>query len=717
MKRIFKKISSVFLTLAIVITSLPIVSTNVEATNRTINDAVSWIKARADEGWNVDVDGEHGCQCVDLIYAYYEYLGYARCGGSAYQYAYGSFGIPSGSGWYKDTTPSPGAIIVWPGYTYTGSWTTREYGHIGLVYAVSGSAVYTVESNVDNGGSIYGGPARYRTRYPQNAIYIHPDFPGTVSPSPIEYETIQPSTYFIISKSDGKALNLGNNEDRNTNNVHMYTACYANRGEQMVITEAPDGYKIRPIDSTRILNPYGDYAQNGQNVNIYDDVNNSSQWWKFQKVDGGYIIRNAQNPNLALDNAESDNAAIYNCHGGDNQVWELIPAAAPEKAVINSVKSSYEAEEAVTVNWNGTAYTNQYNISLEKKTNGEYKEIHWEGNVSSGYKLNSAVNLEPGDYRVRVASVNNKLLADYSVGSYYLYIWGDYVNFTVKAKAPATYTVEFNANGGKGTMSNVVMTVGKPQNLPANAFTRSGYDFLGWSKDKNASTATYKDKQSVKDLAQSGSVTLYAVWKKSAAVASANFDITAITEHKVVLAGIRFDTTDDNQYGVQTLTYTIQFDPKVLRYSEDSYFPYASTNVNTKRADEGIVVVTTILTADPNVIITGAYLSTMQFDIITSDSCKTSIKVSANNAYGAEGKEISINSKTISISLNEFTLGDINGDGKVNSLDALWALQAASENRSLTSSQFLAADVNEDGKVNSLDALWILQAASGNRQL
>lgn len=433
MKRTFKKAISMFLALAIVVTCLPIVATNVEATSRTVNDAVSWIKARANEGWNVDVDGAYGCQCVDLIYAYYEYLGYSRMGGNACQYAEGSFGIPAGSGWYKDNTPSPGAIIAWPGNVWTGQWTTTWAGHVGLVYAVEGSTVYTVETNLSS--PYEGGPARYCTRYPQNAVYIHPDFSG-ITPS-IEYATITPSTYFLINKYDGKALTLGNNEDWNTNNVHAYQTAASNRGQYMVISAAPDGYKIRPIDSTRLVQPYGDHVFEGANVNIYDDVNDSSQWWKFEKTEGGYYIRNAQNTNLLLTNSYPNdcNAVIWSYGGGSDQIWELVPAVAPGKPVIKGVKSSYNQSESVVVDWDNTSDTNCYNIALERKENGEYKGIYFKENISHNYNLNSVVDLQPGDYRVRLASVNTKLKADYNENGYYLSTIGDYVNFTVKEKA------------------------------------------------------------------------------------------------------------------------------------------------------------------------------------------------------------------------------------------------------------------------------------------
>lgn len=64
-----------------------------------------------------------------------------------------------------------------------------------------------------------------------------------------------------------------------------------------------------------------------------------------------------------------------------------------------------------------------------------------------------------------------------------------------------------------------------------------------------------------------------------------------------------------------------------------------------------------------------------------------------------------------------YILGDVNGDGTVNTVDARWALQAASGIRPLDETQALAADVNADGRVNTVDARWLLQVASGLRKL
>lgn len=117
-----------------------------------------------------------------------------------------------------------------------------------------------------------------------------------------------------------------------------------------------------------------------------------------------------------------------------------------------------------------------------------------------------------------------------------------------------SYTVEFNANGGKGTMTNQVFTYDVAKVLRANVYTRTGYTFVGWSTDANyvvksedatssASTTgstsssgttsstgitegnsqnttgakLYKDKEEVSNLATTpnGTITLYAIWTKN----------------------------------------------------------------------------------------------------------------------------------------------------------------------------------------------------------
>lgn len=87
-------------------------------------------------------------------------------------------------------------------------------------------------------------------------------------------------------------------------------------------------------------------------------------------------------------------------------------------------------------------------------------------------------------------------------------------------------------------------------------------------------------------------------------------------------------------------------------------------------------------------------------------------------SLGTKTVTVTYAEKTVSFTItvkepSEKALGDVNGDGKINSMDARIVLQAASGARELSESERTAADVNGDGEVNSMDARRILIVASG----
>ncbi len=88
-------------------------------------------------------------------------------------------------------------------------------------------------------------------------------------------------------------------------------------------------------------------------------------------------------------------------------------------------------------------------------------------------------------------------------------------NVTVYAQwTPITYTVRFNANGGQGTMSDMIYVYDEFMALKTNAFTyEDGYIFAGWSLEENGEIV-HLNGQLVKNLAttQGEVVTLYAQW-------------------------------------------------------------------------------------------------------------------------------------------------------------------------------------------------------------
>ena len=88
-------------------------------------------------------------------------------------------------------------------------------------------------------------------------------------------------------------------------------------------------------------------------------------------------------------------------------------------------------------------------------------------------------------------------------------------NKGIKAEtATGTYSIEFNSNGGSGTMEKMTeIKIGEEKELTENTYTREGYRFLGWSETLYGGVK-YIDKEKVKDLTMTDgeTITLYAVW-------------------------------------------------------------------------------------------------------------------------------------------------------------------------------------------------------------
>ena len=99
---------------------------------------------------------------------------------------------------------------------------------------------------------------------------------------------------------------------------------------------------------------------------------------------------------------------------------------------------------------------------------------------------------------------------------------------------PATtkYTVNFNANGGTVSPTNVTVGEGISMFLPTP--TKSGYTCLGWSTSSAATSASYPCGTSYTPKANT---TLYAVWKKSAEPIVMNVELNYKSNVKTVING------------------------------------------------------------------------------------------------------------------------------------------------------------------------------------
>lgn len=195
--------------------------------------------------------------------------------------------------------------------------------------------------------------------------------------------------------------------------------------------------------------------------------------------------------------------------------WGLEPdggALYPDNAEVTNIS---EKNEAVTlyaiwepipysVNWNDAANC----TIVVKRISSQISGVPC-GTIAKGAII----------YYGDVLSIEYKCNTGYSVlshGSTSITVSGNITSSEIYATAGAnTYTIEYNANGGTGATSSSLHTYGQSKALTSNGFKRHGWTFLGWSTDKNATSAMYTDKQSVINLSSqpNAKVTLYAVWK------------------------------------------------------------------------------------------------------------------------------------------------------------------------------------------------------------
>lgn len=207
----------------------------------------------------------------------------------------------------------------------------------------------------------------------------------------------------------------------------------------------------------------------------------------------------------------------------------------------------------VTVNDQWTTETNdtkfQYRaVKVESAAAGEItlKIVLKNGDVT--YNLTTPYTIVSNEYKVKFVTVNGNLVLEKKV-SYgekptlteeeknklatailgYTFDFDNlpeiFADTEIKA-VPNTYTIQFNANGGSGTMPAVSYAYDKIQttdSLPQNRFTKETSTFKGWAFDASSTTADYTDASLIGNIIGSMAMenktelTLYAVWEDTAA--------------------------------------------------------------------------------------------------------------------------------------------------------------------------------------------------------
>ena len=210
--------------------------------------------------------------------------------------------------------------------------------------------------------------------------------------------------------------------------------------------------------------------------------------------------------------------------------FAAVPSGTNEPSRTGYHVAGWYKETAHTTQWNFTSDTVINDITLYAKWTANPYTVQFNGNGHTGgsmlaqmFRYDQSQALTPNNFNKTGYTFDGWAR---SAGGSKMYTNGQSVSnltvvkddtVTLYAKWTAnTYKVKFNSNGGSGTaMSDQTFTYGVSQNLKLNTFSKTGHDFLGWSKTSGATTATYNNQASVNNLTTTNGeiVNLYAVWK------------------------------------------------------------------------------------------------------------------------------------------------------------------------------------------------------------
>ena len=137
---------------------------------------------------------------------------------------------------------------------------------------------------------------------------------------------------------------------------------------------------------------------------------------------------------------------------------------------------------------------------------------------------------------------------------------------------PRTVTITFDGNGADGgSMLQQTIIAGDTENLTANAFTRTGYEFTGWNTDAAGNGTAYSNQAAFTASSDEQRVTLYAQWQKLTFACTARYklqnadgsypdEFTTVTVSDAIEYGevCSYTTTQDSsQYTNQSASATV----------------------------------------------------------------------------------------------------------------------------------------------------------------
>ena len=448
---------------------------------------------------------------------------------------------------FRTLTMSEGSSITVNGaislggryFVAAGSQQGRPVGDYGYIKMADNSSI-----TVKNGGNLYAwgfisgsGSVLAESGATVYEFYQIADFRGGSASSSMGHGVFPFSQYFVQNIEVPLTLNAGANEQ-------VYSGVYAMKSTYTTAINFIGDTGMFKVESGSFTKDYdektdrlvftvnGEAALNTLSLTLAGmDVNSASYVLPITNnitinIQSGNVTINQTAALLAgvevniaegagLTVANEKNIYFYDSDewNSDNFVWGPCKfksvAYAPGKAYNRSDNDLVDAKMDVngSVTAIGAIYTTNGGADIcSSNGTGKYVQQSILGKETATYQYNAngnnAVTIPITAAKLHNADGTYTETANASAGTTIPYldgVWGGAANITV----------DFDANGGEGTMPT---WTGKPNtsfDLPKNTFTREGYTFTGWNTAADGTGAAYADKAPVKF---SENTALYAQW-------------------------------------------------------------------------------------------------------------------------------------------------------------------------------------------------------------
>ena len=372
--------------------------------------------------------------------------------------------IINAGGTITTSSPQPGDICFI-------DWNCNGgYGHVEIVYAVSGTTVSTIGGNSGSGNTLY--TRCVKKHAPLSSGYItcivRPNYINNTTPGKPSLKN------FARSYAHGATTTFTWDSTVNTTHYNLY-----------IDKQIPDG-------SWEVDYKVWHYATSGMTYQFNDGIyrvllqatNSDASGWPYTNADyitfvvgshthdrGAYVFYEADHPHCNCYEC-SFCGEIWRDTTSSNELENCYYCQRPGKPVLSNFATSYVSGTAIVFRWNSVPKATHYNLYIDKQNSDgswqvDFKYWHY---ATSGL----STTLDTGTYRVLLQAYNRNFPGEDGTG--WAYTNGDYISFVV---TPATVTVTFDPNGGSVTPTTKTVTIGSNYGtLPTP--TRTYYNFDGW---------------------------------------------------------------------------------------------------------------------------------------------------------------------------------------------------------------------------------------------